>query len=220
MALRVGASLIARQLRSRPASHCTTRHATPSRRHASSLPPGCSYHADFLTADEQDALIDAIKARLKGTGYERDHWDAVIARYRERELLAIDDDLAAAAVERVRAFLRREQGVTSFLPPHCIDLAADGGVIRPHIDSIKFSGRVVAGLSLVSAATMVLAEADPATGEPRPGARVSELRLEPGSLYVLADESRYDYAHAIAPEGRRLSLVLRDAPADFEERSL
>ena len=71
-----------------------------------------------------------------------------------------------------------------------------------------------------SAATMVLAEADPATGEPRPGARESELRLAPGSLYVLADESRYDFAHAIAPEGRRLSIVLRDAPADFEQRSL
>ena len=102
------------------------RHAsTPSRRHASTtaaLPPGCSYHADFLTVDEQDALVDAIKARLKGTGYERDHWDAVIDRYREREMLSVDDDLAAAAVERVRAFLRREQGVTSFLPPHCIDL--------------------------------------------------------------------------------------------------
>ena len=239
MALRAATSLVAKQLRSRPASHRTIRHAstrlprgtrlrrrhasTPSRRHASttaSLPPGCSYHADFLTADEQDALVEAIKARLKGTGYERDHWDAVIDRYREREMLSVDDDLAAAAVERVRAFLRSEQGVTSFLPPHCIDLAADGGVIRPHIDSIKFSGRVVAGVSLVSAATMVLAEADPATGEPRPGARESELRLAPGSLYVLADESRYDFAHAITPEGRRLSLILRDAPADFEERSL
>mgnify|MGYP002832781980 FL=1 len=218
MALRAATSLVAKQLRSRPAS--ARLPSTPSRRHASSLPPGCSYHADFLTADEQDALVEAIKARLKGTGYERDHWDAVIDRYREREMLSVDDDLAAAAVEKVRAFLRSEQGVASFLPPHCIDLAADGGVIRPHIDSIKFSGRVVAGVSLVSAATMVLAEADPATGEPRPGARESELFLEPGSLYVLADESRYDYAHAITPEGRRLSLILRDAPADFEQRSL
>ena len=221
MALRAATSFVTRRLRPRPASRCTTRlPSTPSRRHASSLPPGCSYHADFLTADEQDALVEAIKARLKGTGYERDHWDAVIDRYREREMLSVDDELAEAAVEKVRAFLRSEQGVTSFLPPHCIDLAADGGVIRPHIDSIKFSGRVVAGVSLVSAATMVLAEADPATGEPRPGARESELRLAPGSLYVLADESRYDYAHAITPEGRRLSLILRDAPEDFEQRSL
>ena len=55
-------------------------------------------------------------------------------------MLSVDDELAEAAVERVRAFLRREEGVTSFLPPRRIDLAADGGVIRPHIDSIKFSG--------------------------------------------------------------------------------
>ena len=150
--------------------------------------------------------MEAIKARLKGTGYERDHWDAVIDRYREREMLSVDDDLAEAAVERVRAFLRREQGVASFLPPHCIDLAADGGVIGPHIDSIGAApGRVVAGLSLVSAATMVLAEADPATGEPRPGARESELRLEPGSLASWADESRLR-ARRDRARGRRPSF--------------
>ena len=101
MVLRAATSLLARQLRRR----CTARPlpSTPStlstsRRHASSLPPGCSYHADFLTADEQDALVEAIKARLKGTGYERDHWDAVIDRYREREMLSVDDDLAEANV--------------------------------------------------------------------------------------------------------------------------
>ena len=151
MALRAATSLVAKHLRPRPASGCTRhastrlprgtrlrhRHAsTPSRRHASttaSLPPGCSYHADFLTVDEQDALVDAIKARLKGTGYERDHWDAVIDRYREREMLSVDDDLAAAAVERVRAFLRREQGVTSFLPPHCIDLCISAFVLNRRV---------------------------------------------------------------------------------------
>ena len=129
MALRAATSLVARQLRSRPAPHCTARHASTT----ASLPPGCSYHADFLTADEQDALIDAIKARLKGTGYERDHWDAVIDRYREREMLSVDDELAEAAVERVRAFLRREQGVTSFLPPHCIDLCISAFVLNRRV---------------------------------------------------------------------------------------
>ena len=120
----------------------------------------------------------------------------MIDRYREREMLSVDDELAEAAVERVRAFLRSEQGVTSFLPPHCIDLAADGGVIRPHIDSIKFSGRVVAGLSLVSAA-MVLAEADPATGEPRPGARPGGCACA-GLAHVPRTESPH-WAHAITP---------------------
>ena len=131
MALRAATSLVAKQLRSRPAS--ARLPSTPSRRHASSLPPGCSYHADFLTADEQDALVEAIKARLKGTGYERDHWDAVIDRYREREMLSVDDDLAEAAVEKVRAFLRREQGVTSFLPPHCIDLCISAFVLNRRV---------------------------------------------------------------------------------------
>ena len=38
---------------------------------------------------------------------------------------------------------------------HAIDLSAKG-YIRPHVDSIKFSGSIVAGLSLLSSATMVL----------------------------------------------------------------
>ena len=53
--------------------------------------------------------MEAIKARLKGTGYERDHWDAVIDRYR-KGMLIVDDDLAAAAV-RGAAF-EKQQGVT------------------------------------------------------------------------------------------------------------
>ncbi|CAN0326924.1 unnamed protein product, partial [Phaeothamnion confervicola] len=42
-----------------------------------------------------------------------------------------------------------------WLPCHAIDLAPEG-FIKPHVDSVKFSGRVVAGLSLVSAAVMRL----------------------------------------------------------------
>jgi alkylated DNA repair protein alkB homolog 7 len=43
----------------------------------------------------------------------------------------------------------------AWLPVHAIDLTA-AGHIRPHVDSIKFSGTVVAGISLLSTAIMKL----------------------------------------------------------------
>ena len=71
---------------------------------------------------------------------------------------------------------------------------------------------VVAGLSLLSPATLALGAADPATGEEIAGGARYEARLAPRSLYVLAGEARYAYAHAIGGlDGRRLSLILRDA---------
>lgn len=143
-------------------------------------------------------------------------WRRAQDNYREGELalddLEDDDALAAAAVARARAAIRDAHGVGRFLAPHAIDLAEDGGEIRPHVDSVKFSGGVVAGLSLLNAATLRLARADPATGEPLPDAPVFERRLAPGSLYVLSGEARYDFAHAIRDiDGRRLSVMLRDA---------
>ena len=73
----------------------------------------------------------------------------------------------------------------------------------------------MAGLSLLSAATLVLARADPATGEPLDGAERTKVRVEPGSLYVLSGPARYDYAHAVEDlAGRRLSVMLRDAKSD------
>lgn len=176
------------------------------------LPEGAVVVDDFLTEDEHDALVDAIEGRLRRRRYERDHWDAVINNYREAEVA--DRFLGGAArraVDRARALVADAHGVASFLPPHAIDLAADGA-ISPHVDSVKFSGGVVAGLSLVSAATLRLGRADAATGAEAPGGPAFERRLEPRSLYVLSGAARFDYAHSVADlAGRRLSLIIRDA---------
>jgi alkylated DNA repair protein alkB homolog 7 len=47
----------------------------------------------------------------------------------------------------------------AWLPVHAIDLTA-AGHIKPHVDSIKFSGTVVAGISLLSTAIMKLQHPD------------------------------------------------------------
>lgn len=108
----------------------------------------------------------------------------------------------------------------------------------PHVDSIKFSGKLIAGLSLLSTRIMRLAPADHNflsssgssafhdTESPSPPQDIIELLLPPGSLYILTGPLRFDYTHEIlgnessgnSSSGsssfpaceRRISIVLRD----------
>ena len=91
-----------------------------------------------------------------------------------------------------------------------------GQGIAPHRDYAPF-GPVVASLSLLSPCVMDFRH--PASG------RRERLLLEPRSLLVLADASRYDWEHGIAPRkkdgwhrvpvqrGRRLSVTFRSLAA-------
>ena len=140
------------------------------------------------------------------------------------ELLRSEDWPAhlSATVERLKGLVRETIGQdVAFLPPHLIDLAPDG-LIAPHVDSVKFSGGLIAGLSLMSPRVMRL------TPEPGKEGGVIELLLEPRSLYVLTGPLRYDFAHEVLGQGgvpslfpppappleRRLSVILRDPPTD------
>mmetsp|Transcript_17757 Transcript_17757/g.23149 ORF Transcript_17757/g.23149 Transcript_17757/m.23149 type:complete len:126 (+) Transcript_17757:355-732(+) len=120
--------------------------------------------------------------------------------------------MAHSALLRVRTTISQNFGpISRWLPPHVIDLREDDGCIRPHIDSVKFSGGIVAGLSLLSRCTMTLARADEKSGEVKPNADSHRLQLEPNSLYVLSGLARFSYAHSISEtQGRRLSIIFRD----------
>ena len=77
---------------------------------------------------------------------------------REMELHAelVLPDEAVAVLGRMQAAVTSQfGGTTSFLVPHVVDLAKDGS-ISAHTDSIKFSGRLIAGLSLLSERVMRL----------------------------------------------------------------
>ena len=180
------------------------------------LPSGATYHPSFLSEEEHDALVAVVDGRLGKRRYERDHWDGVIDNYREGEIPErFLCPTARAAVDRVRETLATRHGATRFLPPHAIDLADSESAISPHVDSVKFSGGLVAGVSLLSAATMSLCKADAATGEELPEGPRYSLRLEPRSLYVLAGDARYSHAHSVvALDGRRVSVIFRDAKDD------
>ena len=129
-----------------------------------------------------------------------------------------------------------------WLPCHAIDLAADGA-LDAHVDSVKFSGGLVAGLSLLSDAIMRLR---PAGGEwhAEAGERGEARREEEGggggreeapdddggitaghvdlylprrSLYVLTGPSRYSYTHELRPSGSMFAFG-NDAADDGPHR--
>lgn len=59
------------------------------------------------------------------------------------------------------------------------------------MDSVKFSGDMIAGVSLVSTRTMVLKPDQIDSTE------TIDVELEPRSLYILRNKYRYEYTHAI-----------------------
>jgi alkylated DNA repair protein alkB family protein 7 len=116
-----------------------------------------------------------------------------------------------------------------WLPCHAIDLRKDG-ILSPHVDSVRFSGDIVAGLSLQSASIMRL---KPVVDTPSSTVAVDgchvDLYLPPLSLYVLTGVSRYNYTHELLSSGEifhlqqsneciqvdrqdRISIIFRDAP--------
>lgn len=186
---------------------------------------GVTVHADFLSEDEHDALLRSAEVLLARTRFENNHFDGVIHGYREQQSrIASLQPVARAAVER--ALQRFPPNAAAPLPTaHFLELAEDGA-IAPHVDSIKFSGEVVAGLCLVSDAVMLLERSadggaamtdDAATDEQTQ----TRLLLPRRALYILSSAARYEYAHSIpagapafqnkpVPRARRVSVMLRD----------
>jgi alkylated DNA repair dioxygenase AlkB len=79
------------------------------------------------------------------------------------------------------------------------------------VDAVSSVGDVVCGLSLLSPCVMTFASDDESF----------RLLLRPGSVYIMAGESRFRFTHAIAHaeqmfggqpvvRGRRISVMLRD----------
>jgi hypothetical protein len=132
--------------------------------------------SDVISQDEHDLLVgeilngkDASLVAMRARAYEADHWDSVITNYKElqRPLEKWLDPRNVATLKRIQsvvegltadAMVPPGSSVQAWLPPHIIDLAADG-FIDGHVDSVKFSGQLVAGLSLLSTRTMVLTPA-------------------------------------------------------------
>ena len=119
-----------------------------------------------------------------------------------------------------------------WLPCHAIDLKQKSSEITAHVDSIRFSGEIVAGLSLGSASIMRLqqpilsatnnidvdvdvdVDVDNSDDdddnndqkEDNSGDGHVDLYLPPLSLYVLSGVGRYELTHEILPSGMEFTF--------------
>ena len=199
---------------------------------------GISIVRNFVASQsEQDSLLAECSERLSRRRFERSHWDGVITGFREDSVpLANAGPALRTAVARAWAYFPPAGGAP--LPfAHLLELEPAGYISR-HVDSVKFSGGVVAGICLASDAVMRLYPvADGSDGnesgsggtssgvggesssEGEPG--TVDLLLERGCLYVMSGECRYHWAHAVlkgttsfrgkpVARGRRVSIILRD----------
>ena len=159
---------------------------------------------DFVTADEEVAILEEAEPRVSRRAYENSHWDSVIRGYRETQFPLSS---CGPVLQRVFDRLRLTAGQFSRDPlvpsVHVIDLSAEG-IIDFHVDSVKFSGDLVCGLSLRSDSVMQLrpdTDGAPAVASRGDGPPLVQLFLRRRSLYILHGDARYKWGHAI-PSGR------------------
>ncbi len=134
-------------------------------------------YPDFITEQESAALENVILKRMRRKRFEAGHWDSVITGYKEVEIDIHNvyqknpvSPLSVEAIERVRDHIeqthfskngeRSSNNEVEWINCHAIHLKKDGE-LTAHVDSIKFSGDIVAGLSLLSPSIMRLRPAAP-----------------------------------------------------------
>mmetsp|Transcript_15085 Transcript_15085/g.19723 ORF Transcript_15085/g.19723 Transcript_15085/m.19723 type:complete len:255 (+) Transcript_15085:117-881(+) len=191
-------------------------------------------YPNVVSESEEEALLVDIKSRMKRRRFERGHWDAVILQYKETELVEHDGSLSHTTLDiltRIRSQLAKTHFVKDphlvWLPSHAIQLREDGD-LKAHVDSVRFSGDLVAGLSLASSCIMRLKPAANEEGEEQDLSKgFVDMLLEPRSLYAITGPSRYLYSHELlgdkdvfAPKNiivnreDRFSIIFRDAKKD------
>jgi alkylated DNA repair protein alkB family protein 7 len=181
---------------------------------------GIHVHPDFLSEDEEASLVRTAGDTLNRRGWEDGHWDGVIRGFREAQV-SVSRLAPISRASVARAAARFPKGPRTGDPQssvHFLELSAAGEILA-HVDSVKFSGGVVAGLCLLSDAVMELVP-DPEGGA-KSLASTIRILLPRRALYTLSGAARYEWAHAIpagAPvfgggavtRGRRISVMLRD----------
>ncbi|GAB1610727.1 alpha-ketoglutarate-dependent dioxygenase alkB homolog 7, mitochondrial-like [Argonauta hians] len=166
---------------------------------------------DFVSVEEEKSLLGELEPYLKRLRYEYDHWDDAIHGYRETEKKQWNDS-NQSIIQRIHSVAF--QSSESPLPyVHVLDINKDG-YIKAHVDSVRFCGRTIAGVSLLSASIMRLVCEKDAT-------KSADILLLPRSLYILRDKARFDFTHEVLPDktsifrgehiprSRRISVISR-----------
>ncbi|CAE18012.1 Alpha-ketoglutarate-dependent dioxygenase AlkB-like domain-containing protein [Caenorhabditis elegans] len=175
----------------------------------------CYVKKDFITEAEEKSLLVDVEPHMKRLRYEKSHWDDAIHLYREREQRKWrDENLEVISRIRSESFGANTEHLTYV---HILDLHKDG-VIKPHIDAIRYCGDVITGVSLLSDAIMRLRHKD------QKDELIMDLLMPRRSLYRLGGPGRYDFTHEVlgeqesvwngeqVPRERRISIICRDLP--------
>lgn len=177
--------------------------------------PGLRYTEEYLTPDEETALLSTIEAQPWLTDHDQrvQHYgwrfDYSSRRADPDQYLGLLPVWAATLAERLRL-----DGFLSDVPDQLVvrDYQPGQGT-APHIDCIPCFGEVIATLSLGGSCVMDFTSID--------SGQSFALTLEPGSLLVLSGDARYRWEHGIAARKadgvngtarlrtRRLSLIFR-----------
>ncbi|CAH0713381.1 unnamed protein product, partial [Brenthis ino] len=169
---------------------------------------------DFVSEEEEAALLAEVEPQLKRMRYEFDHWDNAIEGYRETERSKWNEQ-NTAVLSRIKkvAFAKNSE----LLPHvHILDLAA-AGHIKPHVDAVRFCGDTIAGLCLASSAVMRLTHAARAH-------LALDALLQRRCLYIMSGVARYEFSHAVlggehsawrgrgVARRRRVAVICRERP--------
>lgn len=169
---------------------------------------------NFVTEEEEKSLLDEVEPYMNKLKYEVSHWDGAIEGYRETERLKWNDS-NTKILNRVKeiAFSKDTQPMKYV---HVLDLK-ENGVIKAHIDSIRFCGNTIAGISLLTDSVMRLRH-------DKEKSKILDVLLSRRSLYIMKGTARYDYTHEvlgneesrfgeqIIKKTRRISIICRNEP--------
>lgn len=174
---------------------------------------------DIVSTDQEEQLIEEIETSLKRLRYQQSHWDDAIHGYRETEITIWKNPNNARLIQNIRNKIFTNDSTTKPMTNvHVLDLS-DNGFVKPHVDSVRFCGNIIAGLSLLSDSVMRLAD------ETHPDIYVVYALLPRRSLYIMKNDVRYQYTHEILNDipsifndkqfvrKRRVSIVMRNEPS-------
>jgi len=181
-----------------------------------------SIHEDFISESEEKSLLMELEPYLKRLRYEFSHWDDAIHGFRETEKSNWNVE-NKAILQRVCNLAFNPQQTKPLKHVHVLDISKEG-YIKPHVDSIRFCGDTIAGLSLLSSSVMrLICENDKE--------KFVDVFLKQRSLYIMKGEARFKYTHEIladslsffngvyVPRDRRISVICRNEPLEIDQPS-
>jgi alkylated DNA repair dioxygenase AlkB len=178
------------------------------------LPPGFEYQPDFITADEEAALIQEIE-RIEFAAFEM---RGVVAKRRVAFYGQSYDEGPARPIPEVLFPLRERLAQWARIEPPAFAMALIneyrvGAPIGWHRDAPQYG--IVAGVSVLSGARMKLRpyispSALAKSPKRTPRKTTHEVDLERRSAYLITGEARSGYEHSIPPaETMRYSITFR-----------